>query len=181
MQTYLVIVASSNPVKIAAARDGFAAMFPHDRFDVRGVEVESGVAHQPVGDSETLRGARTRALNARALMPDADYIVGIEGGVEHHGDSLMAFAWVVILGGARSGKAKSGSFLLPREVSDLVHQGVELGEADDIVFAQRDSKRQNGSVGILTGDVMTRLTFYSPAVILALIPFKNPDLTFEGM
>lgn len=181
MQTYTVIVASSNPVKVTAAREGFAAMFAHDRFEVRGIEVESGVAHQPVGDDETLRGARTRALNARALMPDADYVVGIEGGVEHHGDSLMAFAWVVVLGRDRSGKAKSGSFLLPREVSDLVRQGIELGEADDIVFARRDSKRQNGSVGILTGDVITRVTFYSPAVMMALIPFKNPDLTFDGV
>jgi non-canonical (house-cleaning) NTP pyrophosphatase len=33
-----------------------------------------------------------------------------------------------------------------------------------------------GAVGILTGDVLTRTTYYEPAIILALIPFKNPEL-----
>lgn len=154
-------------------------MFPHQRFEVRGVEAESGVAVQPFTDDETLRGAQNRAHNVRVAVPDADYHVGIEGGVEPHGDGLMAFAWVVILGAERSGKAKTGGFMLPQEVTQLVRQGIELGVADDRVFGRSGSKRDTGSVGILTGDVMTRATFYSPAVILALIPFKNPSLTFE--
>ena len=46
------------------------------------------------------------------------------------------------------------------------------------MFGQSDSKRKNGSVGLLTGDVITRADFYTPAVTLALIPFHNPDLAF---
>lgn len=181
MQSQIIIVASTNPVKIAAAHAGFAAMFPHERFEVRGVEVPSGVGHQPVGDDETLLGARTRALNARELIPGADYHIGIEGGVEHHGDDLIAMAWIVVYGHGRSGKAKTASFILPREVSELVNQGIELGEADDRVFGRSNSKHANGSVGILTDDVITRETFYSHAVVLALIPFKKTDLSFSKM
>lgn len=55
-------------------------------------------------------------------------------------------------------------------------EGKELGEADDLVFGQTNSKQANGAVGILTDNVLTRTTFYEPAVILALIPFKNPEL-----
>jgi inosine/xanthosine triphosphatase len=174
-----VIVASTNPVKIDSARAGFTAMFPHERFDVRGVEVESGVSHQPMDSAETLAGALTRALNARDAVPETDFVVGIEGGIERDGGALAAFAWIVVLGREQSGRSRTGSFMLPQEISELVEQGVELGHADDRVFGRSDSKRQNGSVGILTDDVITRVDFYAHAVVLALIPFKHPELRFD--
>jgi inosine/xanthosine triphosphatase len=174
-----VIVGSTNPVKLQAARDGFTAMFPDVIFDVHGIEAASGVSEQPIGDEETLRGAHQRALHAQQHAPDAEYAVGIEGGVAYMGDDLMAFAWVVVIHRTRKiGRAKSGAFFLPREISALVKQGLELGHADDQVFGQQDSKRRNGSIGLLTGDAITRASYYAPAVVMALIPFKNPALTF---
>ncbi|MEM6529629.1 MAG: DUF84 family protein, partial [Chloroflexota bacterium] len=59
-----------------------------------------------------------------------------------------------------------------------VRGGMELGDADDIVFGRSNSKQQTGSVGLLTGDALTRETYYLHAVVLALIPFKNPAFTF---
>jgi non-canonical (house-cleaning) NTP pyrophosphatase len=38
----------------------------------------------------------------------------------------------------------------------LVESGKELGDADDIVFGKSNSKQQNGAVGILTHDIITR-------------------------
>jgi non-canonical (house-cleaning) NTP pyrophosphatase len=58
----------------------------------------------------------------------------------------------------------------------LIRQGKELGEADDIVFSQNNSKQANGAIGILTGDVIDRTSLYEHAVILALAPFKNLEL-----
>ncbi len=93
----------------------------------------------------------------------------------------MAFAWVVIFDrSGKMGKARSGAFQLPDEIARLIAQGMELGHADDQVFGQQDSKRHNGSVGLLTGDVLTRTGFYTPAVLMALIPFRNPHLSFGG-
>jgi inosine/xanthosine triphosphatase len=171
-----VVVASSNPVKIESARRGIAALYGET--EAFGVEVESGVSAQPVGSEETLRGAMNRAQAARTLHPAADFAVGIEGGVEAMGDDLLAMAWVVIIDRAgKIGKARSGSFVLPRRIAALMREeGLELGDADDRVFGQSDSK--NGSVGLLTGDVITRADFYTPAVTLALIPFRNPELEF---
>ena len=96
------------------------------------------------------------------------------------GHDLLAMAWVVIIDRAgKTGKARSGSFVLPKKIAALmVNEDLELGDADDIVFGQSDSKRKNGSVGLLTGDVITRADFYTPAVTLALIPFHNPALEF---
>lgn len=173
-----LIVASTNPVKIEAARQGFAAMFPDIPCEVRGISAPSGVRDQPLGDDETLRGATNRAANARALVPDADYWVGIEGGCSDHAGAMETFAWIVVLGRERAGKSRTAAFILPEEVATLVRQGLELGDADDAVFGRSNSKQQNGAVGLLTGDAIDRLAYYAHSVVMALIPFKNPALTF---
>ena len=110
--------------------------------------------------------------------PDADYWVGIEGGLQIPEQGEMeVFAWIVIRGrDGKVGKSKTGTCFLPKETALLVEQGKELGDADDIVFGQTNSKQQNGTVGNLTGDVITRSTYYSEAVVLALVPFRNPKL-----
>lgn len=157
-------------------------MFPNESFDVRGITVSSGVSDQPFSSQETLLGAFNRAQAARAQAPDAQFWVGIEGGVsaaqegEFTQAELWAFAWVVILKGDQVGKGRTGTFALPPRVADLVHQGIELGTADDLVFGRTNSKQENGAVGLLTENVIDRTAFYLQAVILALIPFKNPGL-----
>lgn len=173
----LVVVASTNPVKINTAEIGFSKMFPEVLFEFKGVAAESGVAGQPMNEEETLRGARNRAENAAKLVPEADYWVGIEGGISEVEGEMESFAWIVVRGkNGKLGKGRTGSFFQPHRVAEIIRSGKELGEADDIVFGLKNSKQANGSVGILTGDVLTRTTFYEPAVILALIPFKNEGL-----
>ncbi|MEZ4668205.1 MAG: inosine/xanthosine triphosphatase [Anaerolineae bacterium] len=181
-----IIIASTNPVKIQAAQTGFQQMFPYDSFLASGLSVPSGVADQPMTDEETLQGALNRAANARAADPQAAFWVGIEGGCEEKHGELWTFAWVVVLQnspryegegtGVRAGKGRTGAFCLPREVADLVRQGVELGEADDRVFGRSNSKQNNGAVGLLTGDVIDRQSYYVHAVVLALVPFRNQEL-----
>lgn len=171
-----IIVASLNPVKIECARRGFEKMFPKQTFEVSGIDALSGVPVQPIGSEETLQGALNRARNARDLAPDADFWVGIEGGVENVGREMAVFAWVVILSKNGCGKGRTGTFFLPQAVAELVRQGMELGDADDRVFGRVNSKQANGAIGLLTDDVIDRTSYYEPAVIMALIPFKHPQL-----
>lgn len=171
-----MIVASLNPVKIDCARRGFEKLFPGVPLDVSGVEVPSGVSPQPYDSAETLQGALNRARNARSASPQAQYWVGIEGGIEDVGGEMAVFAWVVVLSENRCGKGRSGTFFLPQPLADLVRGGKELGEADDLVFGRVNSKQANGAIGLLTGDVIDRAGYYEHAVIMALIPFKNPQL-----
>ncbi|KAK4457868.1 Maf/Ham1 [Cladorrhinum samala] len=176
-----IVVSSKNPVKLGAALDGFANMFSKDgsRFTVKGVSVASGVPEQPMTDDETLQGALNRVQNAREAEPEADYWVGIEGGVNPHRGSLESFAWVVVTDKTgRTGKARTAAFYLPEEVAKLVRDGMELGPADDLVFGRQNSKQKNGAVGLLTDDAVTRKDIYVQAVTMALIPFKNLNLTF---
>ncbi|MBN2047914.1 MAG: DUF84 family protein, partial [Anaerolineaceae bacterium] len=113
----------------------------------------------------------------KAAMPDADYWVGIEAGVEARGGETASFSWTVILDGdGRMGKGTTGTSFLPPRITALMEKGLELGEAIDVVFGAKHSKQQNGAVGMLTGDAVTRTQVHELAVILALIPFRNPEL-----
>ena len=76
-----IIVGSQNPAKLEAVSVAFASFFPEDNFEVQPVNVPSGVSHQPLSDAETLLGATNRARAARELEPEADYWLGIEGGL----------------------------------------------------------------------------------------------------
>ena len=181
MSMATICIASKNPVKIQATINGFHRMFPEVEFLTQAISVSSGVSAQPFSNQETLRGATNRAKEARLVSPLSDYWVGIEGGIQEIQqdggvNELAAFAWVVIQSPNLQGKGSTGTFFLPKPVESLVQQGKELGEADDIVFGRQNSKQQNGAVGILTADVINRTQLYEQAVILALIPFKNPGL-----
>lgn len=171
-----IVVASKNPVKISAALKAFQLMFPHETFAAVGVAAASGVSDQPKSDTETLLGATNRVNNA-ATLSVADFWVGLEGGIEMQGPDMAAFAWIVVKdANGKMGKGKTGTFFLPQKVAELVQQGKELGEADDIVFGRSNSKQAGGACGLLTGDVVSRTSFYTDAGVLALIPFKNENL-----
>lgn len=173
-----VVVASKNPVKINAAREGFERMFPNDEFEVVGVEVASGVSDQPMSDEETKRGAMNRVENASMLEPAADYWAAFEGGaLEDESGEFCVFAWMIVKSKeGKIGKGRTSVFFLPPAVSALMREGKELAEADSIVFGRENSKHKNGIVGLLTGDVVDRTRYYTDAAIMALIPFKNDTL-----
>jgi inosine/xanthosine triphosphatase len=175
-----IALASHNPVKIQAVLGGFGQMFPGLAFQVLPVKAASGVSDQPVTDQETLLGAHNRAHAARLATPGADYWVGIEGGIQDLGEEMAAFAWVVVLSSYGEGKARSGTFFLPPAIAELVRTGMELGEADDVVFQQTNTKQANGAIGLLTRDIITRTQLYEHAVVLSLVSFKNPGYYFSN-
>lgn len=169
-----VVVASENPVKIAASRAAFAALMPAARLQMIAVSVDSGVGDQPQSDEETRRGARNRAANARTSHSGADFWVGLEGGIEIFDQQLMAFAWMVVLDkNGHQSCARSTTLPLPPAVRKLIDQGMELGDANDRVFSTANSKQGGGAYGLLTDGLYTREGIYTQTLILALLPFVN--------
>ena len=171
--TKRIVVASLNPVKAKATLNGFRRMFQNEKVELQALAPPRDAPVQPLSDEETLRGALSRAQSAAKRVPDADFWVGIEGGVDHLDGEMTAFAWVVAIGEDLVGKARTGTFFLPPQVARLVSEGRELGQADDVVFGRANSKQENGAVGLLTGDVIDRTALYEHAVVLALVPFTN--------
>jgi inosine/xanthosine triphosphatase len=168
-----VVVASTNPVKIAAIASAFRQMFPEEEWQCIGVATDSGVSKQPLGDRETKKGARNRIRQVRKSHK-ADFWAAVEGGCVVERKKIAAIAWIIIVNSdGKTGVARAAQFYLPKEIANLIHKGYELGDADDIVFGRTNSKQQNGSVGLLTGDMITRTDYYTHPAILALIPFRT--------
>ena len=177
IQVKTITIASTNPIKAKAALAGFECMFSAEHFSIQQVRTTITLPSQPATDEETLGCAEKRAFNVRDLAPDSDFWVGIEGGIADWSIGMGAFAWVVIIDRkGRIGRGRTGEFFLPENVASLVRQGVELGKADDRVFSRNNSKQGSGAIGLLTGDVIDREGLYIPAVVFALIPFRNPEL-----
>jgi inosine/xanthosine triphosphatase len=171
-----IVIASHNPVKVEATVNGFQRMFPAESFTAETVSVTSGVVDQPDSDVMTLQGAFNRAQNAAKVRPAADYWVGLEGGVAEIYGEMAAFAWIVVKSSQITGRGRTGTFFLPDCLAELVRRGEELGQADDIVFNRSGSKREEGAIGLLTGNAIDRTGLYEHAVLLALVPFKNRKL-----
>ena len=109
-----IVVASRNPVKIDAVRQAFSSQFPSVGLELIPVDIESGVSDQPDSDQETRRGSRNRVEEAWRAHPDADFWVGLEGGVVTIDDQFMAFAWMAIRGrNGKIGQARTGTLPLP--------------------------------------------------------------------
>lgn len=168
--------------------------------------VPSGVPDQPFGDDETKLGAQNRALDAFRAYQQAHagsnphFAVGLEGGLEWLDDELWCMAWMAVLGSRSKevlectqstdcgeyepfhdetscwGTAKTGTFVLPSSVADLVKEGMELGDADDKVFSRIKAKHGSGTVGLLTDGLIDRSHYYEHALILALVPWIRPDV-----
>ncbi|HET8859695.1 inosine/xanthosine triphosphatase [Marivirga sp.] len=170
-----VIIASKNPVKIEATKAGFERMFSKQSFLFEGVSVLSGVSDQPMTHQETLKGAKNRSDKAKLKFPDANYWVGIEGGVHEDDFGMQAFAWIVVQTSEKLSHAQTAVFYLPEPIAQMVREGIELGEADDRYFGRSSSKQKDGAVGILTNGEIDRKSYYEHAMVMALIPFFNKN------
>ena len=169
-QAKRIAVGSKNPVKLAAARAVMTRLVP--AIVVEPVEVPSGVPDQPFGDDETIRGALARARASREKL-DADFGIGLEGGVVEMADGTMrTCAWAAVV--ARSGRHGVGGSLampLPESVARMIRGGTELGHAMDKLTGHSNTKHGAGAVGILTGGLVDRQAAYEVLVAYALSPF----------
>lgn len=197
----LVAVGSTNPVKVRAAETAFGKCFPEHKITCYAVPgVKSGVSDQPIGMGETERGARNRAVAAmkkasatKAWAPH--FAVGLEGGLvtssglgsarengykkggaPSPGLDCVAVMAVLERSSGRISTGTSSSFTLPPLLTKLVRGGMELGDADDVVFSRTNSKQEDGTVGILTKGVIDRTAYYVHPLVLALVPFVNKEL-----
>lgn len=172
-----IIIGSHNPVKVAVVKEVFAKVFPGMTCEFLLHKAESGVVDQPFGIAETRLGAANRAGACHEAFPDADYFVGLEGGIEIIDEEYWVSAWMCVQDQTgKQGFGRSSAFLLPSAVTDLIKEGKELAEAGDIVFDETNSGQKGGTVSFLTNNIVNRKNFYMEAMIFALIPFLKPDL-----
>ncbi len=171
-----VAVGSLNPTKINAVKSAFEKIFPKIKWEVEGVSVLSGVPDQPMSDKQSIRGSTNRAKRALKKL-DADYGVGIEGGMQKIGDEWFTSGWAVVVDKDQVvGRGSSISMSVPPKILEIILSGVEMGHANDIVFKKSNSKHANGHFGLMTNDAITRTRAYEDAVFCALGRFLHPEV-----
>ncbi|EYB66686.1 hypothetical protein DEIPH_ctg079orf0080 [Deinococcus phoenicis] len=172
---------SLNPAKVQPVRDVFQGWWPGA--SVEGVAVASGVPDQPLGEAQTREGAVNRARAALALSGKAEgwgrarWGVGLEGGVTFAGPDGWLFGVVAVAhawkGRVRVEVSRTADLRLPPLVAARVRAGEELGPVMDDVLGMKDLKRGVGSVGALTGGLVTRADVWRQAVALAATPLRD--------
>ena len=169
-----VVVGSTNPVKVGAARSIIRRVWPEAV--VTGIDVHPGVRAMPMSDLECRTGARNRALAALELAT-ANLGIGIEGGVQEDNGILMLTAWTVITNGhGLEGVGGSGRIPLPQSIAARIRRGEELGPVMDDVLNETDVKHKGGAVGALTAGLVSRQEALALSVAYALSPFISPHL-----
>ena len=158
-------------------------------------EAESGVRETPLQRAEIMRGAWNRAEAVRALVPEADFWVGMEGGLHiETGDwrlqaggafssSLQSPAsslgwlenWACVSDGRRTYFGCGGSIPLPEAIiREVVERGRSLAEVIDQLSGKQDVRSSEGTWGILTGGRITREAVFQRALLNAFAPFYSP-------
>lgn len=172
-----ILVGSNNPVKIEAVNEAFKKYF--DNIETIGFDVDSNVPNQPFND-ETFFGAENRTFELKKINEqqnlDADYFVGIEGGISNNFNRWFAYGVVCIMNlDGKKGFGTSAHFELPEKVIKEIKEGKELGHVMDEIQNIQNTKQKKGAIGYFTNGKMTRKDLYIPGIITALIPFLHKE------
>lgn len=170
-----VIVGSKNPVKINAAANAMALLFPEYEIQTQGMDAPSGVPAQPMTDSDTRQGAINRVHYCQQQV-EADYYFAMEGGVDCFEFGPATFAYIAIAHQARLSIGRGALLPLPMQVYQALEAGEELGHVMDRLFNTVNIKQKGGAIGLLTHGHATRESNYTQAIILAMAPFLNPEM-----
>ncbi len=168
-----IAVGSKNPVKIEAVRNVVTKIWPE--CEVVGIEVSHGTNIQPNSQQDAIKGALARAQLA-LKETNADLGFGLEGNTfdSEHGMFLDGWAAVVDKNN-KQGIASCGALMLPEKLATEVRQGKELGPATDKIFGHDNIKQKEGTVGMLTGNIIKRTDAFERGIVYALARFINPQ------
>ena len=168
-----VAVGSRNPAKVSAVKEAFTEQFGEEP-EVISLSIDSKVSNQPL-KRDTINGAYNRAKGALEAT-GADYGVGIEGGLMKLGDRWYALGFVVIVDRlGNKGTGTSGWFECPKIILQEIEKGKELGDVADKISGRKLAKEE-GAIGFLTRNHVSRKDLYRHGVYMALVPLMNKEL-----
>lgn len=171
----IVTVGSANPAKHEPVKDVFSYHF--DNVKIVGVDVDSGVADQPMSSEEMYVGALNRARKALEMVDNAEYGVGIEGGISKAEYGYYESSLVVIVNKlGEIGVGSSGGLVLPPKVMVKIKQGKTLEQAIDELFGTKKIGRGIGMFGVFTNKFVTRSSGTAHGVAFALSRFLHAKM-----
>ncbi|MEM9931782.1 MAG: inosine/xanthosine triphosphatase, partial [Bacteroidota bacterium] len=132
-----VVVGSKDESKINATKQAFTRIFSGYEIEVNGLAVNSHVSEQPNGRLEIALGARNRCLEAKKIYADANYYVGIEGGVtdcfgnkvSEESGGYTTSAFFIMDKEGRFSRNFGDMLMIPNPVKEKIIEGYKLGKA----------------------------------------------------
>lgn len=168
-----ISIGSKNPVKIKAVEKVITQIWADA--EIVPVEASSGVREQPMSDDEAIEGATNRARQSLERT-GADVGIGLEGCIIDTGYGMFVSGWVVVIDkNGALGIGGGGRLLLPERIASEVRKGRELGPVMDEFIGDHNIKQKQGTVGILTNNVVSRVDAFERTVVYALATFMNPQ------
>jgi inosine/xanthosine triphosphatase len=129
-----------------------------------------------MSDEESITGATNRAKAALEAV-QADYGVGLEGGLQQTNGEWFDCGWIAVV--SKQGELGLGATVrvaIPPAVLKLIESGMELGDVCDVLFEGKNTKHDQGYFGLITKGVISRTNGYKDAVVMALVRFVHPQL-----
>lgn len=177
----IVVVGTSNPVKVKAVKRAFSRFFKD--LEVIMHPVPSKAPPQPIGLNTTIEGAISRAKRALEVEEKANFGVGIEAGIipipyTISGYMDQQFAAII----DRLGKITIGggpafeypSFIINR----ILKENIEVNTIMAEITGEPSIGHKGGAISYFSKNTLDRETITEIAVIMALIPRLNENLYF---
>lgn len=169
-----IAIGTQNKAKIQAVEKICSSLLENVNFTV--LDVPSHVSEQPIGDEETMRGAKNRASQACQEV-QSDLAFGLEGGVKELDGHLYICNWGVLH--TKEGQqyiAGGAQIPLPEEVADSIRRGEELGPVMERYTRKVGIRQNEGAVGVFTNGVVKRGEMFEHVVNLLMGQYFRADL-----
>ncbi len=168
-----VVVGSRSPVKVNATKLAFSEYFTD--YSIESISIPSGVNPYPWSDEEMLQGAMNRAKGALEKVPDADYAVGLEGGLQQLSEWMIVKQLAVVIKDNEVGVGLSSGYDCPKGILEKIRPQLESNRRSiDDFFGEEEILSKEGPIGVLTRSKMTRTESSRDAVLCALTRFVSP-------
>lgn len=176
----IVALGSKNPAKIKAAEIAFEKVFPKDKIKIVGVDAKSGISSQPMSDRQSIRGAVNRAKRALKTVKDAEFGVGMEGGVHKIGKKWFESGWIAVVDKkGKIGLGTSARWEMSGKVMGKLEGKGELSRVFEELAKIENAKDVGGVMGLVTKNLLPRDLAYSHGVIFALAPFFSDPVFWD--
>ena len=178
----LIVIGSVNPVKVEATKDAFKTILSHtgknDSLNFQSIEIKAPTLNNtPNSIEEMIQGATFRAEQSCSIQ-NADFGIGIEGGIFTNDSGTFLTAFAVVQNGSGSiGIGSAPAIKLPDHWKLGNHTSFELGSYVDHLTGGNNIKQKNGAMGILTDNILPRKESLKLSVICAYFSLINEKTT----
>jgi len=171
-------IGTSNKAKVKPVVSFLRTIFSDVKLEIESFKVDSGVPEQPFNNG-TYLGAYNRAKKALEEI-DGDYGVGIESGIfEHRVESRKIYVVYQVAcvydkyGNTSFGISKG--FELSEWMLERIRTGETLGDIAREISGRTDINENEGIVGFLSKNIITRYDLSYDAIKSAFVPRLSPE------